>query len=59
LKDKCKKVRRIFIHTCGISTIHPFGRSVFLKNFKSARFSSHEFKITGDYKAQFDPIENN
>jgi len=59
LKDKCKKVRRIFIHTCGISDIHPFGRNVFLKNFKSVRIHPDELQITGDYKKQLDPMENN
>ncbi|MFO7557396.1 MAG: hypothetical protein R6X10_01085 [Desulfobacterales bacterium] len=59
LKEKCSKVRRVFIHTCGISTVHPFGRSVFLKNFKGIRLHLKELKITGDYKAQLDPAENN
>ena len=59
LKDKCKKVQKIFIHTCGISAIHPFGRSVFLKNFKGTRLHHHAIKITGDYKTQLDPMENN
>jgi anti-anti-sigma regulatory factor len=59
LKDKCENVRKVFIHTCGISTIHPFGQSVFLNNFKRIRFRPQDFMITGNYKAQLDPVENN
>jgi len=57
LQDKCKKARKVFIHTCGISNVHPFGQGVFLKNFKGAGLN-HEIQITGDYKALLDPMED-
>jgi len=58
LKDKCKDVAKVFIHTNKISDIHPFGRGVFLKNFIVKKNQESRFVVTGDYKEQLTPMEN-
>jgi len=40
--------KRIFVHTCGLSSISTFGHLVFIKNIKVSRLRPHQLKITGD-----------
>ena len=49
LKDHSAKVGRIVINTGGISSIHPFGVSVF-KQLCSSNRGLHLFKIEGKYR---------
>ena len=40
--------RRIFIHTCALSSVHPFGLNVFQKN-SSIKKLSQSMTFTGEY----------
>ena len=50
-----KKIRTIFIHTCGLSSIHPFGRDVFLKRMAPSNKISKKLKLTGEFSEQITP----
>ena len=41
--------KRIFIHTCGLTSISTFGSMVFTKNIRLSRLRSHQLKITGSF----------
>jgi len=40
--------RRIFIHTCALSSVHPFGLNVFQKNSSIKKLSQY-LTFTGEY----------
>jgi hypothetical protein len=46
--------RRIFIHTAGVNTVHPFGKAVFQNNFP---FKNQEIEVifTGEHAAEMAP----
>lgn len=58
LKNKCRDVSKVFIHTNKISDVHPFGRGVFLKNFIVRKSHNSQFVVTGNYREQLTPMEN-
>lgn len=41
--------RRIFVHTCGLSSLHPFGESVFVRNLSLSRLGAAQIMFTGAY----------
>jgi hypothetical protein len=45
---------RIFIHTAGLNTVHPFGKAVFQNNFP---FKNQEIEVifTGEHAAEIAP----
>lgn len=47
--------KRIFVHTCGLSSILPFGESVFVKNIRVARLRPRQLLFTGDYSRKMHP----
>ena len=49
IEDNATWFNRIFIHTCGLSSVTSFGKSVFLKNIRILRLRPRQLKITGDY----------
>ena len=48
LKEQNGNVGNIFIHTCHLSSMDPFGVEVFQKNF-SVNKISHRLTFTGEY----------
>ncbi len=40
---------RIFVHTCGLSSILPFGESAFVRNIKVSWLKTHQLLFTGDF----------
>ena len=57
LKDRCKNIRRIFIHTNGLDFIHPFGQRVFQNNFNTLRGDTIRISFTGDKATKIAPEE--
>ncbi len=50
-----EEARIIFIHTCGLSYIQPFGKDVFLKKFPLSNTISKKLIITGEFSEQITP----
>jgi len=48
LKANYDRAEKVVINTCGLSSIHPFGLSVFQKNFPFKKLS-HDLTFTGKY----------
>jgi hypothetical protein len=61
LLDMVKKngagLRKVFIHTSNLKTIHPFGRQVFEKSLLDLKGSSFQLLFTGEYAPQIAPAE--
>ena len=49
LKQYCLGPHRIFIHTSGLSTFHPFGIEVFQKETQNYRRLNNNLVFTGRY----------
>lgn len=50
--------KKIFIHTCGISSIHPFGRTVFHKNIARSKTMLYKLTFTGEQSEQIAPLSS-
>jgi len=61
LVDMVKKngpgLRKVFIHTSNLKTIHPFGLQVFEKSLSALKGSSFQLLFTGEYAQQIAPVE--
>ena len=61
LLDLVKKngpgLRKVFIHTSNLKTIHPFGLQVFEKSLSELKGSSFQLLFTGAYAQQIAPAE--
>ena len=49
---------RVFIHTCALSSVHPFGLNIFQKN-GSIKKLSQSLTFTGEYGAAIAPQGSN
>ena len=49
---------KVFIHTCALSSVHPFGLEVFQKS-SSIKKLSHALTFTGEYGAKIAPQGSN
>ncbi len=49
---------RVFIHTCALSSVHPFGLNIFQKN-GSIKKLSQSLTFTGEYGATIAPQGSN
>ena len=58
LIDTLKKysgiARKVFIHTCSLSSVHSFGLDVFQKNYHIKKLS-HVLTFTGEYRDRLAP----
>jgi len=54
LKEQNGNVNNIFIHTCNLSSMDPFGVEVFQKSF-SVNLLSDRLTFTGDYSDEMAP----
>jgi len=50
-------LRKVFIHTSNLKTIHPFGLQVFEKSLSDLKNSSFQLLFTGEYAQQIAPVE--
>jgi hypothetical protein len=50
-------LRKVFIHTSDLKTIHPFGLHVFEKSLSDLKGSSFQLLFTGQYAQQIAPAE--
>ncbi|QTA80198.1 Uncharacterized protein dnl_24920 [Desulfonema limicola] len=57
LKEYCGKFEKIFIHTRGISSIHPFGLNVFQTNLNTAKNQLQDIIFTGKYGCEIAPYQ--
>jgi len=61
LLDMVKKngpgLRRVFIHTSSLKSIHPFGLHVLENNLSDLKGSSFQLLFTGEYAQQIAPME--
>jgi len=61
LVDMVKKngpgLRKVFIHTSNLKTIHPFGLQVFEKSLSALKGSSFQLLFTGEYAQQIAPAQ--
>jgi len=57
LKENCKNINRIFIHTNSLDHIHPFGQSVFRNNLSMLKEKTIRISFTGDNAIQIAPGE--
>jgi len=55
LKENCKNINRIFIHTNSLDHIHPFGERVFQNNFKILKGKTIRISFTGDNATKIAP----
>jgi len=53
IRQRYNKHRRIFIHTAGLSSFHPFGRDVFIKESRNFKNLLNGLVFTGDYGNEF------
>ena len=58
LKNKCRGVSNVIIHTSSLRNIHPFGLDTFQQNFIYTKGLSVHIFFTGDYACQISPKEN-
>ena len=49
LEKYCSHVKKIFIHTCSLSSVHPFGRDVFQKKYGHSNKVMRTLVFTGEY----------
>lgn len=61
LLDMVKKngpaLRKVFIHTSSLKTIHPFGLDIFKKSLSELKGSSFQILFTGEYAQEIAPPE--
>ena len=57
LKESCKNINRIFIHTNSLDHIHPFGQRVFQNNLNTLRGNTIRISFTGDKATKIAPEE--
>ncbi|MDM8537157.1 hypothetical protein QUF70_10415 [Desulfobacterales bacterium HSG17] len=57
LKDYCGKFEKIFIHTRGISSIHPFGLKVFKTDLNTIKTQLQNIIFTGEYGGKIAPAQ--
>ncbi len=55
LEKQNSDVKKIFIHTCSLSSVHPFGREVFQNNCPNLNNPSNRLIFTGKYENKFAP----
>lgn len=55
VKKNGRALRKVFIHTSSLKTIHPFGLDIFRKNASDLKGSSFQLFFTGDYAEQIAP----
>ena len=48
IEENATWFKRIFVHTCGLSLILPFGRSVFIRKLRVARLRPRQLVFTGN-----------
>ena len=56
LKKRADRTSRVFIHTGGLRSIHPFGLNVFRSNLNVLKGQSLELVFTGENALQFEQI---
>ncbi len=56
LKENCNGFNNIFIHTCGLKEIYPFGRDVFLNNFRFMNGRNIRVKFAGENANKIAPM---
>jgi len=49
IKQRCIGLRKIIIHTSGLSSFHPFGREVFQKESQIFKELNSDLVFTGEY----------
>jgi len=57
LKQYCDKFEKVFIHTRGISSIHPFGINVFQTDLSIAQKKLQDIIFTGKYGGAIAPSQ--
>ena len=57
LKENCKNINRIFIHTNSLDHIHPFGERVFQSNLSTLKGKAIRISFTGDKATKIAPEE--
>ena len=57
LKKYCGKFEKVFIHTRGISSIHPFGLNVFQADLDSTKTKLKNIVFTGKYGVNIAPSQ--
>ena len=55
MKKHCGKVEKIYIHTHGLSSIHPFGLDVFQNNFSDLDKKHTNIFFTGEFGEKIAP----
>jgi hypothetical protein len=57
VKKNGRGLRKVFIHTSDLKTIHPFGQHVFERSLSDLKGSSFQFLFTGEHAQQIAPAE--
>jgi len=57
VKENGSGLRRVFIHTGSLKTIHPFGAHVFEKNLSDLKGLSLQLLFTGEHAKKIAPAE--
>lgn len=57
LKEHARTAEKIFVHTCGLSSMLPFGRSLFRVRYKIAGKDIKQLVFTGKFSDQIGPEE--
>jgi hypothetical protein len=57
LKKNGPGLRKVFIHTSNLKTIHPFGQHIFEKSLSELKGSPFQLLFTGEYAQQIAPAE--
>ena len=57
LKECCSKFEKVFIHTRGLSSIHPFGLNVFQTDFNIIKKHLQRIVFTGKYGVAIAPSQ--
>ena len=47
IEDNVDRFSRIFVHTCGLASVLPFGEAAFIRNIRVSRLRSQQLKLTG------------
>jgi anti-anti-sigma regulatory factor len=58
LDENSNGIEEVVIETSGLTTIFPFGQSVFFKNFHKIKNRYAEILFTGDKSNQINPEKN-
>ncbi len=53
IEENAAHFKRIFVHTCGLTALLPFGESVFIRKLRVSRLRRHQLVFTGDYGPTF------